>query len=177
MLARAYWARSHHPAVVAQDEELTLNRRMRWGDIRKILHTPQACSNQFVFCPGFPQALRICCLQYEFSRRRPGPFYHVMRAADIFLRHTQHIALQQISLCCRDKHKWSRKNLKQVMHMTDYNSKLKMKKTRGVGIQVRPSSMMWPRYLNTDVYYTAHVNTAACALSLQTLSTYAARTT
>ena len=93
VLARAYWARSHHPAVVAQDEELTLNRRMRWGDIRKILHTPQTCSNQFVFCPGFPQALRICCLQYEFSCRRPGPFYHVMRAADIFLRHTQHIAL------------------------------------------------------------------------------------
>ena len=33
------------------------------------------------------------------------------------------------------------------MHMEDYNSKLKMKKTREVGIQVRPSSMMWQRYL------------------------------
>ena len=40
-------------------------------------------------------------------RRRPDPFYHMMYTADVFQSHTT-------SSCCRDKHKWSWKSLKQV---------------------------------------------------------------
>ena len=59
------------------------------------------------------------------------------------------------------------------MHMTDYNSKLKMKKIRGVRIEVRHSSMMWPRYLNIDVYYPATCKYGSlCSFTAETLSTY-----
>ena len=37
----------------------------------------------------------------QHSRRRPGPFYHMMRAAGVYLRHTQLIALTNIAVLQR----------------------------------------------------------------------------
>ena len=57
---------------------------------------------------------------------RPGTFYHVMYAADIYLRPSQQV---DISSCCRDKNNGVGRPETGHACTVDYNSKLKMKKT------------------------------------------------
>ena len=56
----------------------------------------------FVLCTAHTMALHhlhVHCLQYEICAEGPGPFYHLMDAADVYLCHTHHIVLQKIVPC------------------------------------------------------------------------------
>ena len=85
-----------------------------------------------------------------------------MRAADVILHHTRYGDIyRRVAEMELEEPKTGH------MCTIDYNSKLGRR--QGAEIQVRPSNMMWPRYLNLDVYYPAK-HGSLCSFAAETLA-------